>query len=58
MVMNEKESFKEYAQRLRENDAQVEPPLSEKEMTGIFINTLKDPFFDRLVNSGLLDLHI
>lgn len=52
MVMNKKESFKEYAQRWRELVAQVEPPLSEKEMIGIFIDTLKDPFFDRLVSSA------
>lgn len=35
--------------------AQVEPPLSEKEMTGIFVDTLKDPFFDRLVSSTASD---
>lgn len=51
--MNEKESFKEYAQRWRESDAQVEPPMSEKEMTRIFVDTLKDPFFDRLVSSAV-----
>ncbi|XP_050895879.1 uncharacterized protein LOC127102567 [Lathyrus oleraceus] len=33
----------------------VEPPLSEKEMTGIFVDTLKDPFFDRLVSSAASD---
>lgn len=55
MVMNEKESFKEYAQWWRELVAQVEPPLSEKEMTGIFVDTLKDPFFDRLVSSAASD---
>lgn len=32
--------------------AQVEPPLSEKEMTGIFVDIMKDPFFDRLVSSA------
>jgi len=32
--------------------AQVEPPLSEKEMTEIFVDTLKDPFFDRLVSNA------
>lgn len=47
MAMNEKESFKEYAQRWRELAAQVEPPLSEKKMTGIFVDTLNDPFFDK-----------
>lgn len=35
--------------------AQVEPPLLEKEMTGIYVDTLKDPFFDRLVSSAALD---
>lgn len=55
MVMNEKESFKEYAQWWRELAAQVEPPLSEKEMTEIFVDTLKDPFFDRLVSSAASD---
>lgn len=46
--MRERDSFKENAQRWRELDAQVEHPLYEKEMTGIFVDTLKDPFFDRL----------
>jgi len=55
MAMKESESFKEYAQRWRELAAQVEPPLSEKEMTGIFVDTLKDPFFDRLVSSAASD---
>ncbi|XP_050919451.1 uncharacterized protein LOC127136996 [Lathyrus oleraceus] len=55
MDMNEKESFKEYAQRWRKLAAQVEPPFSEKEMTGIFMDTLKDPFFDRLVSSAVFD---
>lgn len=50
MIMNERESFKENAQRWRELAAQVEPPLSEKEMTGIFVDTLNDPLFDRLCN--------
>jgi hypothetical protein len=53
--MKESESFKEYAQRWRELAAQVEPPLFEKEMTGIFVDTLKDPFFDRLVSSAASD---
>lgn len=53
--MNERKSFKEYTQRWRELAAQVEPPLSEKEMIGIFLDTLKDPFFDRLVSSTTSD---
>lgn len=52
MAMKQKESFKEYAQRWRELAAQVEPPLFENEITEIFMNTLEDPNFDRLVSSG------
>lgn len=33
----------------------MEPPLSEKEMTGIFMNMMKDPFFDKLVSSATSD---
>ncbi|XP_050878389.1 uncharacterized protein LOC127082196 [Lathyrus oleraceus] len=55
MAMKENESFKEYVQRWRELAAQIEPPLSEKEMTRIFVDTLKDPFFDRLVSSAASD---
>ena len=55
MAMTERESFKEYTQRWRELAIQVEPPLSEKEMIGIFVYTLKDPFFDKLVSSATLD---
>ncbi|XP_050877217.1 uncharacterized protein LOC127080975 [Lathyrus oleraceus] len=32
MFQHDKESFKEYAQRWREMDSQVEPPLAEKEL--------------------------
>ncbi|XP_016740316.2 uncharacterized protein [Gossypium hirsutum] len=37
------ESFRQYAQRWREVAVQVQPPLLEKEMTMLFINTLKAP---------------
>lgn len=59
MTMKERESFKEYAYRWRELVAQVEPPLSEKELTDIFVDTLWDPYFDKLVSSwayGFADL--
>jgi len=36
----DQETFKEYAQRWREITVQVSPPLEEKEMTKIFLNTL------------------
>lgn len=34
---------------------QVEPPLFESEMTEIFVDTLKDPYFDRLVRGGAFE---
>lgn len=37
------ESFRQYTQRWREVAVQVQPPLLEKEMTMLFINTLKAP---------------
>ena len=40
MSQKEKESFKEYAQRWRELASLVEPPLAEKELTGLFMDTL------------------
>ncbi|XP_050941529.1 uncharacterized protein LOC127149709 [Cucumis melo] len=46
------ETFKEYAQRWRELVAQVQPPLTDKELTAIFINTLRAPYYDRMVGSA------
>ncbi|XP_014521831.1 uncharacterized protein LOC106778386 [Vigna radiata var. radiata] len=51
MVKNESESFREYAQRWREIVAQVEPPLNDKEMTTIFLNTLQSPFYEHMISS-------
>jgi len=47
-----KESVREYAQRWREMAAQVNPPLLEKEMIGLFSNTFKAPYFEYLVGSA------
>ncbi|XP_058755192.1 uncharacterized protein LOC131628376 [Vicia villosa] len=56
MAQKEKESFKEYAQHWREFASQVEPPLSEKELTSLLeegirkgkvsvaVDSLKKPF--------------
>ena len=49
MIKNGKESFKEYACRWRSVAAKVRPPVTEKEMTGLFIGTLKPPFVDHLI---------
>ena len=44
MAKKSSKTFKEYAQRWRELAAQVEPPLYEKEMITMFIETLQAPF--------------
>lgn len=57
--MKENESFKKYPQRWQELFAQVNPPLYQKEMKGIFMDTLKDPYIYRLLTrgaSGFVDL--
>ena len=45
-------SFKKYAQRWRDTVSQVQPPLTDKELSAMFINTLKAPFYDRMVGSA------
>jgi hypothetical protein len=42
-------TFRENAQRWKEKAARARPPLDEKEMIRIFINTLKNPYFDRIM---------
>ncbi|XP_040958110.1 uncharacterized protein [Gossypium hirsutum] len=46
------ESFRQYAQRWREIAVQVQPPLLEKEITMMFINTLKAPFITYMLGSA------
>ena len=43
------ESFRSYAHRWRELASQVEPPMLEKEMALIFLDTLTSPFYNRMV---------
>uniref|UniRef100_A0A2N9IKT4 Integrase catalytic domain-containing protein n=1 Tax=Fagus sylvatica TaxID=28930 RepID=A0A2N9IKT4_FAGSY len=43
------ETFREYAQRWREKAARARPPLDEREMIKIFVDTLKNPYFDRMM---------
>ncbi|XP_016681306.1 uncharacterized protein [Gossypium hirsutum] len=49
------ETFRQYAQRWRDISAQVEPLLTKTEITVLFINTLKAPFYDKLVGSATKD---
>lgn len=52
MTKRENESFKEYAQRWRALAAQVTPPLLDKELVSMFMETLPPPYYDRLVSSA------
>ncbi|XP_050896008.1 uncharacterized protein LOC127102703 [Lathyrus oleraceus] len=54
MFQHDKESFKEYAQRWRELASQVEPPLFEKELAELFIDTVQPQFYEKMVGSASL----
>ncbi|RDX73528.1 hypothetical protein CR513_46848, partial [Mucuna pruriens] len=49
MTKADSEGFKDYAQQWRELAAQVQPPLTEKEMVTTFIDTLLPLFYDKAV---------
>ena len=49
MEKKSKETFREYAQRWREKAARACPPLDEREMIKIFVDTLKNPYFDWMI---------
>jgi len=51
MSKKDAETCKEYAQCWREIAAQVELPLSEKEVVTMFIDTLQSPFYDKIIGS-------
>jgi hypothetical protein len=53
MVEKNGGTFKEYAQQWKEKAARARLPLDEKEMIRISINTLKNPYFDRMVGLQL-----
>ncbi|XP_058749514.1 uncharacterized protein LOC131622493 [Vicia villosa] len=43
------ESFREYAQRWRELAARIQPPLLERELIDMFMDTLQDPYLNQMV---------
>jgi hypothetical protein len=49
MEKKSNETFREYAQRWREKAARARPPLDEREMIKIFVDILKNPYFDRMI---------
>ena len=46
------ESFRDYALRWRTMTTQMQPPLVENEITMLFLNTLQEPYYDRLLPSA------
>jgi len=45
-------TFRQYAQRWREEVTQIDPPLNEKVMTFYFVETLRAPFYDKLLGKA------
>ena len=50
--MASNEGFKDYAQKWRDLDGRVQPPLSERELVDMFLGTLSGPFFNHLIGSS------
>ena len=49
MCKREHESFKEYAQRWRDLVAQVAPPMMEREMITMIVDTLLEFYYEKMV---------
>jgi hypothetical protein len=52
MTQGDKETFKEYAQRWRNVAAQVSPRIEEKEMTKLFLKTLNQFYYKKMIGSA------
>ena len=46
------ETFREYAHKWRDLAAQVQPPMIDKELNKMFLNTLKAPYYDRMIGNS------
>ena len=51
MRKNPNESYKEYALRWKETASQVQPPLTNREMNSLFVDTLPSPYYDKLIGN-------
>ena len=49
------ETFHEYAHKWRDLAAQVQPPLTNKELNKMFLNTFKAPYYDRMIGNSNKD---
>ena len=45
-------TFKEYAHKWRDLAAQVQPSMTDKELNKTFLNTLKAPYYDRMIGNS------
>ena len=45
-------TFREYAHKWRELAAQVQPLMTDKELNKMFLNTLKAPYYDRMIGNS------
>ena len=46
------EIFREYAHKWRDLTAQVQPSMTDKELNKMFLNTLKAPYYDRMIGNS------
>ena len=46
------ETFREYAHKWRGLAAQVQPPMTDKELNKMFFNILKAPYYDRMIGNS------
>ena len=53
MEKKKTKSFKEYAHRWRDITSQVQPPLTKKETTFIFVNTLLEPYYEKMIGNAM-----
>ena len=44
-------TFKQYAHKWGDLEAQVQPPMTNKELNKMFLNTLKVPYYDLIIRN-------
>ena len=49
------ETFQEYAHKWRDLVAQEQPPLIDKKLNKMFLNTLKTPYYDWMIENSNKD---
>ena len=49
------ETFRKYAHKWRDLAAQVQPLMTDKELNKMFLNTLKAPYYDRMIGNSNKD---